>query len=108
MARQTSKRSGEAGDQKPAKLALDARLCREVERGLLFEVVSRKQIAARLRSDYPDDLEMRVSPETIYRSLFIQARGALRKELAVIFGRDARSAVRTCAPSGPARAGSGT
>jgi IS30 family transposase len=31
--------------------------------------------------DYPDDLEMRVSHETIYRSLFVQGRGALRKEL---------------------------
>jgi transposase, IS30 family len=67
---------------KPAKLALDARLCREVERGLLLKW-SPQQIAARLRSDYPDDLNMRVSPETIYKTLFIQARGALRKELAV-------------------------
>jgi IS30 family transposase len=67
---------------KPAKLALDARLCREVERGLLLKW-SPQQIAARLRSDYPDDLDMRVSPETIYKTLFIQARGALRKELAV-------------------------
>ena len=31
--------------------------------------------------DYPDDLAMRVSHETIYRTLFVQARGALRKEL---------------------------
>ena len=31
--------------------------------------------------DYPDDLDMRVSHETIYRTLFVQARGALRKEL---------------------------
>jgi IS30 family transposase len=66
---------------KPAKLALDTRLCREVERGLLLKW-SPQQIAARLRSDYPDDLDMRVSPETIYKTLFIQARGALRKELA--------------------------
>ena len=42
---------------------------------------SPQQIAARLISDYPDDLTMRVSHETIYRTLFIQARGALRKEL---------------------------
>ena len=67
---------------KPAKLALDARLCREVERGLLLKW-SPQQITARLRSDYPDDLDMRVSHETIYKTLFIQARGALRKELAV-------------------------
>jgi IS30 family transposase len=65
---------------KPAKLAIDSRLCREVERGL-NEKWSPQQISARLREDYPDDLEMRVSHETIYRTLFVQARGALRKEL---------------------------
>jgi IS30 family transposase len=66
---------------KPAKLAVDSRLCREVERGLRAEW-SPQQIAARLICDYPDDLSMRVSHETIYKTLFIQARGALRKELA--------------------------
>jgi IS30 family transposase len=65
---------------KPAKLAVDARLCREVERGLRARW-SPQQIAARLICDYPDDLSMRVSHETIYRTLFVQARGALRKEL---------------------------
>ena len=65
---------------KPAKLAVDSRLCRAVERGLRAQW-SPQQIAARLISDYPDDLTMRVSHETIYRTLFIQARGALRKEL---------------------------
>ena len=66
---------------KPTKLGTHPRLCREVERRLL-EHWSPQQIAARLVSDYPDDLGMRVSHETIYRSLFVQARGALRKELA--------------------------
>ena len=42
---------------------------------------SPQQIAARLVIDYPDDPEMRVSHETIYQSLFVQGRGALRKEL---------------------------
>jgi IS30 family transposase len=65
---------------KPAKLAINSRLCREVERGLLVRW-SPQQIAARLICDYPDDLGMRVSHETIYRTLFVQARGALRKEL---------------------------
>ena len=65
---------------KPAKLAVDARLCREVEHGLRARW-SPQQIAARLICDYPDDLDMRVSHETIYRTLFVQARGALRKEL---------------------------
>ena len=66
---------------KPAKLALNPRLCREVERGLRA-CWSPQQISARLIRDYPHDLEMRVSHETIYRTLFVQARGALRKELA--------------------------
>jgi len=70
---------------KPAKLALNPRLCREVERGL-HKNWSPQQIAARLVYDYPDDLDMRVSHETIYKTLFIQARGALRKELTSCLG----------------------
>ena len=65
---------------KPSKLAVDSRLCREVERGLRANW-SPQQIAARLIRDYPEDMAMRVSHETIYRTLFVQARGALRKEL---------------------------
>ena len=65
---------------KPAKLAVNSRLCREVERGLEAKW-SPQQISARLVCDYPDDPQMRVSHETIYKTLFIQARGALRKEL---------------------------
>ena len=38
-------------------------------------------IVAWLALAYPDDAEMRVSHETIYLSLFVQARSALRKEL---------------------------
>jgi IS30 family transposase len=64
---------------KPAKLAVDSRLCREVERGLQAHW-SPQQIAARLVCDYLDDLDMRASHETIYRTLFVQARGALRNE----------------------------
>ena len=42
---------------------------------------SPQQISARLVIEFPDDPEVRVSHETIYRSLFVQSRGALRKEL---------------------------
>ena len=42
---------------------------------------SPQQIAHRLRLEYPDDESMRVSPEAIYRALYIQGRGALRREL---------------------------
>jgi IS30 family transposase len=42
---------------------------------------SPEQIARRLPLDYPEDPSMRISPETIYQALFIQGRGALRREL---------------------------
>ena len=42
---------------------------------------SPEQISGWLQTQYPDDESMRVSHETIYRSLFIQARGVLKKEL---------------------------
>jgi len=42
---------------------------------------SPEQISGWLKTEYPKDLRMRVSYETIYRSLFIQARGVLKKEL---------------------------
>jgi len=42
---------------------------------------SPEQIAHRLRLDFPDDESMRVSHEAIYQSLYVQGRGALRREL---------------------------
>jgi IS30 family transposase len=42
---------------------------------------SPEQISGRLRLDFPDDDSMRVSHEAIYQSLYIQGRGALRREL---------------------------
>jgi Integrase core domain len=42
---------------------------------------SPKQISGWLKTQYPNDQSLRVSHETIYRSLFIQARGALKQEL---------------------------
>jgi IS30 family transposase len=42
---------------------------------------SPQQIAARLRIDHPDDTTMRISHEAIYQSLYIQGRGALKREL---------------------------
>jgi IS30 family transposase len=65
---------------KPAKLAVCPRL-REVVEGKLELRWSPQQIAAWLALAYPEDPEMRVSHETIYLSLFVQTRGALRKEL---------------------------
>jgi IS30 family transposase len=51
-----------------------------VQEGLRSRL-SPEQIAGRLRVDFPDDLEMRVSPETIYQSLYVQSRGGLNREL---------------------------
>jgi len=42
---------------------------------------SPEQISARLRVEFPDDESMRVSHEAIYQSLYVQGRGALRREL---------------------------
>jgi IS30 family transposase len=45
------------------------------------EIHSPEQVARRLRLDFPDDVEMRVSHETIYQSIYVQGRGNLRREL---------------------------
>lgn len=42
---------------------------------------SPEQISSRIRVDYPDDESMRISHEAIYQSLYIQGRGALKREL---------------------------
>ena len=42
---------------------------------------SPEQISYRLLIDYPDDQMMRISHETIYRCLYVQGRGGLRREL---------------------------
>ncbi len=52
-------------------------------RGKLVSWTGRRgaEISGWLKAQYPDDKSMRVSHETIYRSLFIQARGVLKQEL---------------------------
>jgi IS30 family transposase len=65
---------------KPCKLVENRTLARIVARKLQLEW-SPQQIAGWLKQTYPDDETYQVSHETIYRSLFIQARGALKKEL---------------------------
>jgi IS30 family transposase len=65
---------------RPTKLELCPELRRLViER--LKEDHSPEQIAGWLKLQYPDNEEMRVSHETIYRALYVQARGTLRREL---------------------------
>jgi len=65
---------------KVAKLACCRRLRRAVEE-MLADYWSPEEISAWLAHAYPNDPEMRVSHETIYMSLFVQGRGALRQEL---------------------------
>ena len=45
---------------------------------------SPQQIAERLRLDFPDDETMRISHEAIYQALYVQGRGALRRELTAL------------------------
>jgi len=69
-----------ASRPKPAKLAVNRKLRRQVEEDLRRRY-SPEQIVGRLRRQFPSDPEMRVSPETIYQSLYVQSRGALRRDL---------------------------
>lgn len=62
------------------KLEANSRLARHVESKLKL-LWSPEQIARTLVEEFPNDAEMRVSPETIYLSLYVQGRGELRKEL---------------------------
>jgi IS30 family transposase len=62
------------------KLEANQRLHDFVQYGLSHEW-SPEQISGKLQEQYPDDLDMRVSAETIYQTLFLQARGELRTQL---------------------------
>jgi transposase, IS30 family len=66
---------------KPAKLARPGPLRDFVVAGLK-EAWSPVQISNVLRMEFPDDPAMRVCPETIYQALYVQSRGALRRDLA--------------------------
>jgi IS30 family transposase len=63
-----------------ARLAANPQLRARVQAGLRLRW-SPRQIAARFALRYPNDPEMWVSHETIYASLYVQGRGALRKDL---------------------------
>jgi IS30 family transposase len=75
---------------KQTKLEVHPALCERVVAGL-EALLSPEQIAGGLRREFPQDPEMQVHHETIYRELFVQGRGALRVEL------------KTCLRSGRAR-----
>jgi len=78
-----------AADQQAWESALRPKLCLLAMHSKLQEIVASKlvldwspqQISGWLKTEYPEDGSMRVSHETIYRSLFLQARGVLKKDL---------------------------
>ncbi len=65
---------------KPCRLKVAARL-RQVVATKLRMKWSPEQISGWLKREYLDDVTMQISHETIYRTLYIQARGALKREL---------------------------
>lgn len=65
---------------KTAKLSVDSDL-RDYVKGKLLIRWSPEQISHTLVEEFPDNPEMRVSPETIYQALYIQARGGLKREV---------------------------
>ena len=69
-----------ASRPKEAKLVTNLALRERVEADL-DQKYSPEQIAGRLRREFPDDPEMQVHHETIYQALYLQSRGALRREL---------------------------
>jgi IS30 family transposase len=78
-------------------LAIHGKL-QEIVAGKLNQDWAPEQISGWLKTEYPDDERMRVSHETIYGSLFLQAREALKK------GADSASAVPAADPPLAARA----
>ena len=95
ISREIKRNGGQCGyrasqaDQAAWDRAHRPKTCKLVENRALARIVARKlqlewspeQIAGWLKHTYPDDEHYQVSHETIYKSLFIQARGALKKEL---------------------------
>lgn len=79
----------EAADNRAWERARRPKRCRLASRAGLRRAVARKlrrnwapqQIAQWLKRKYPDDAAMQVSHETIYQTLFVQARGVFKKEL---------------------------
>ena len=69
-----------ASRAKPPKLVTNLRLRAKVEADLATKC-SPEQISGRLRAEFSNDPEMQVCPETIYLSLYVQSRGALKRDL---------------------------
>ncbi|SMY03726.1 hypothetical protein BAURA63_03818, partial [Brevibacterium aurantiacum] len=68
---------------KPLKIPSDPELLARVQAGL-EEKLSPEQIVGRLRRDHPDDPRFHVSHETVYKTIYLQARGGLKRDLAAL------------------------
>jgi IS30 family transposase len=88
---------------KPARLAVNGEL-REWVQEKLKKNWSPEQVSVRLKAAFPGRAEMRVSHETIYQSLYVQGRGALRRDLAVHL-RTGRALRKPRRPEGSERRG---
>jgi transposase, IS30 family len=77
-----AQRNAESNASRPKvrRLARNDALWTEVQNRLKLKH-SPEQISNRLREDFPDDLEMRVSHEAIYQSIYVEGRGALKRDL---------------------------
>jgi transposase, IS30 family len=78
-----AKAEARARRPKPSKLTERPQLQAWVQEKLESEQWSPEQIARRLPEAFPDDESMRISHEAIYQALYVQGRGALRRELTV-------------------------
>ena len=85
-----------AARPKPAKLATNVPL-RDLVQAKLLQRLSPQQVSSYLRKNFPDNPQMQISHEAIYQSIYVQGRGALRRELAVCLrsGRAMRRPRRT-------------
>jgi len=72
----------DARTRRPRRRKLEHPPLHEQVTAWLAEKWSPQQIARRLKRQFPDDEAMQASHETIYRALFVQGRGSLRRELA--------------------------
>lgn len=86
--------------RRPRPRKLDGLALREQVKSMLTDRFSPEQVAGRLRVEYPGNLEMQVSHETIYQALYVQGRGSLRLELATAL-RSGRTTRRPRQPDGP-------
>ncbi len=77
-----AQQAAEARARRPKPRKMQHEPLRAVVQAGLETKWSPEEIAARLKREFPDDAAMQASHETIYRALYVQGRGSLRRELA--------------------------